>query len=168
MFILFGWLVMASSVLCFSCEIISTDCSKSIIRYTTTHPTTHFLAIEYPSNVIPHLISMPVYRIVEKKSSTIVIFCLKGKRVLDILWEKNLCRVWECSPYIDEGVVIKAVGVIEGKAVWGNRVVDWIVIPDFTVQFVAFNSFGILLTFIMKTYCRPENIFWKPRKNIRN
>ncbi|CAD26629.1 hypothetical protein [Encephalitozoon cuniculi GB-M1] len=156
---LLAGLLLASEILCFSQEIISTNCSKGIIRYTTTHRSPHLLAVEYPSNVIPHLISTPVYRIIEEKLSTIVIFRLEGKRVLNVPYEKNLCRVWECSPYIDEGVVIKAVGAIGNRVVWKDSVVDWVVIPDFTMQFVAFNSFGILLTLIMKVYCDPENVF---------
>ncbi|KAG5859727.1 hypothetical protein KMI_05g09110 [Encephalitozoon hellem] len=168
MYSLFTWLLLTSKILCFSCEIVSTDHSKSIVRYTSTHPTPHFLAVEYPLNVVPHLISLPVYRVIEEKSSTIVIFRLEGKSVLDVLCEKNLCRVWECSPYIEEGVEIKAVGAIGNRVVWKNSVVDWIVVPDFTMQFVAFNSFGILLTLIMKVYCSPENVFRKSRKNTKN
>lgn len=168
MYSLFVGLALASKILCFSREVMSTDWSKNIISYTTTHPSPHFLAVKYPLNVMPYLMSLPVYRIVEEKSSTIVIFRLEGKRALDIPCEKNLCRVWECSPYIDEGVEIKAVGLVGNNVVWEDRVVDWAVIPDFTIQFVAFNSFGILLTIVMKTYCSPENVFRKTRKNIKN
>lgn len=150
--------------LCFSREVVSTDCSSSTIRYTSTHPGPHFLAIEYPRNVVPHLISMPVYKVVEEEGSTIVILRLGGRRVLDIFCEKDLCRAWECSPYIDEGVVIKAVGVVGGKAVWVDQVVDWVVVPDFTVQFVAFNTFGMVLTLVMKVYCSPGNVFGRPRR----
>lgn len=146
---------------CFSREVISTNHSTGMVRYTTSSDSAHLLAIEYPSCIVPYLISTPLYKIFESRSSIIAVFYLKGRTTLDIFYEKELSKVWECSPYIDEGVVIRAVGCTNKQVVWIDAMVDWAVIPDFTVQFVSFNIFGVLFTLLLKTYSSTDNVFGK-------
>ncbi|TBU19668.1 hypothetical protein CWI42_011420 [Ordospora colligata] len=152
--------VLISYAWCFSRDVISTNYSMSTVRYTTTHPSPHLLAVMYPQGVIPQLIGMPVHGVFERgyeeKKTLVVIFNMDRRYTIDVTCEKELCRVWECSPHIEEGAVIRSFGIVDGQVVWADVMTDWIVIPDFTVQFVAFNIFGVVLTLILKVYCAPQ------------
>ncbi|KAH9412245.1 hypothetical protein HK407_01g01380 [Ordospora pajunii] len=153
-------LMLLAYAMCFSRDIISTNHSMNTIRYMTAHQSPHFLAVMYPQGVIPQLIGVPVHgvfeAVYEQRKALVVVFRMNRRCAIDVTCEKQLCRVWEYSPHIEEGVVIRSFGIVGGQVVWTDVMTDWIVIPDFTVQFVAFNIFGIVLTLMLKVYCAPQ------------
>lgn len=155
-------LLFVSGLHCFSREIISTNCSTGCVRYTMEHRSPQLLVIEYPLCVLPHLISTPVYRIIENKTSVLAVFYFRGRATLDIFYEKELASVWQYPPHVEEGIRIRSVGCVGNRVVWTDTMTDWAVIPDFTVQFVAFSSFGIVLTLLLKIYCSVDNVLGKP------
>lgn len=154
-------LFVFACVWCFSRKVISTNCSSGLVRYATTHPQSHVLAVEFPRGVTPHLISASC-KVVASEESVTAMFFLRGPSVLDVFYEKDLCKIWECSPYINEGVVIMAAGYADGAVAWTDSMTDWAVMPDFTVQFIAFSSFGIVLTLLLKVYCCAGNVARMP------
>jgi hypothetical protein len=141
----------------FTQELVASDNSKALVRYTSSEEGPYILAIHVPLMVTPNLLPFRYFRKVECRRSRIFLLFLKGPSSFHLSYTKELCKIWHYPYNIEEGAITDAMAFVGGRMVWSSRLVDSLLIPDFTIHYIAFNAFGILLTLLLKVYCVREN-----------
>jgi hypothetical protein len=150
--------LLFTNALSFGRELMASDNSRALVRYTSSSTGPYVLAIHCPAMVTPQLLPFRHLRVVELRHSRIFLLFLKGPSSFHLSFWKDLCKIWAYPYNIEEGAVIDTMVFEGGRMVWSDRFVDSLLIPDFTVHYIAFNSFGIVLTLLLKVYCARENV----------
>ncbi|KAF7683797.1 hypothetical protein TCON_0995 [Astathelohania contejeani] len=144
-----------------------------VIKYTANSHLTDILMISYPKIMFPYLRKLKctkgrvkLYKIKETDKNLFIFVIIKGDTEFFIYYTKELYKTWEYPIKIESGFIIDPIIQIKNscKIHKSDSLIDNIYVPDFTVPFIAFSTFGSIFTLLF-------NFFVKNRINkdiIRN
>lgn len=132
----------------FTQKIIKSSPTRCILELRSTFQGPQKLQIKYPIYLIPDFPHI-------KSKNNILIATFNDKFIIHLSFSKLLFKTYEYYGNIENGYIFPpSMLKIGDKLIFSESVLDQIVIPDFTVPFIAFNTCSTVVVFVFSV------IFW--------
>lgn len=129
-------------------SFLESNLYESHLQLKNTHKEINFLIIKYPNCVLP-IVSNNLFKLERLNNKLIAYYYFRNQIVFS--YYKVLKKIYELDYFIERGFVLK-IYQISNREIKKFYITDSYPVPDFTVPFIAFSTFGTVLGLIFNFF----------------